>query len=90
MREITLADTGNSSFVLDAECIPLALRGRGLLHSLKPCANHPANSGPRIVRHILYERAQAEAGKMAKQLSIAAMLTILVCLVTLTRQPVHG
>src|SRR5712692_585921 len=90
MREITLADTGNSSFVLDAECIPLALRGRGLLHSLKPCANHPANSGPRIVRHVLYERAQAEAGKMAKQISIAAMLTICVCLATLTPQPVWG
>src|SRR6266849_5275278 len=42
------------------------------------------------VRHILYERAQAEAGKMAKQISIAAMLTICVCLVTLTPQPVWG
>src|SRR6266849_8199608 len=43
-----------------------------------------------IVRRILYERAQGEAGKMAKQISIAAMLTICICLVTLTAQPGWG
>src|SRR6266849_5913317 len=43
-----------------------------------------------IVRQILYERAQGEAGKMAKQISIAAMLAICVCLVTLTAQPGWG
>src|SRR5229473_1712901 len=66
------------------------LEERVLLHFLKRGANPHGELRAAIVRQILYERAQGEAGKMAKQISIASMLTICVCLVTLTAQPLWG
>src|SRR5260221_9241709 len=60
------------------------------LHFFRRDANHPANSGPRIVRHILTREHMRRKEKMAKQISIAAMLTICICLVTLTAQPMWG
>src|SRR6266446_5583862 len=43
-----------------------------------------------IVRHVLTREHMRRKEKMAKQISIAAMLTICICLVTLTAQPVLG
>src|SRR5258708_7532659 len=60
------------------------------LHFFRRDANHPANSGPRIVRHILTREHMRRKEKMAKQISIAAMLTLCICLVTLTAQPMWG
>src|SRR5258708_25528242 len=63
---------------------------RVLLHFFRCGANHSANSGPRIVRHILTREYMRRKEKMAKQISIAVMLTICICLVTLTAQPMWG
>src|SRR5258708_37551026 len=43
-----------------------------------------------IVRKILTREHMRRIEKMAKQISIAAMLTICICLVTLTAQPMCG
>src|SRR5260370_42226894 len=43
-----------------------------------------------IVRHILTREHMRRKEKMAKQISIAAMLTLCICLVTLTAQPMWG
>src|SRR5260221_2438637 len=63
---------------------------RVLLHFFGCGANHSANSGPRIVRQILTREHMRRKEKMAKQISMAAMLTICIWLVTLTAQPMWG
>src|SRR5690348_700742 len=66
------------------------LEERVLLHFLKRGANSPGELRAAIVRHILTREHMGRKEKMAKQISIAAMLTICICLVTLTAQPVWG
>src|ERR1700686_4099542 len=74
--------------------MPSAFRSRfeekALLLFLKRGANRPGEIRTAIVRQILTIEHCGGRKKMAKQLSIAAMLTICICLVTLTAQPAWG
>src|SRR6266478_6037405 len=68
----------------------LALRGKGLVAFPEAWREPPGELRTAIVRQILTIEYCGGRKKMAKQLSIAAMLTICVCLMTLTAQPVWG
>src|SRR6266478_1424966 len=68
----------------------LAFRGMGFTAFPEALREPPGELWTAIVRHILTREHMRRKAKMAKQISIAAMLMICVCLMTLTAQPVLG